>query len=681
MAGQLTFTDLSEANAAARMQAMWKAQVVKKQLAEERQLLESSTVDDDGKLKGRANDDVPSFAETFSLAFSPIIAFIILVLVVFQVIVILALIVSFSIFIDDLTTTSSDGKAATIEASSLYAMALLGACVAVITMLKSLLTNLGGESMVVNVRTKLVTALGNRRQAWFDDQRLAVLTTMLGPSVDVVRDCFFKCVITCCFDLGNIICGVVALAIINVEAMGITLAIVPALAILAFVNSIIMRKYQAAYDEANGRGNVEASEFIESISAIRAMGTQDKEIQDYLDSVKDTSSFYRKMSWSGSVYDLLSILLGTCGLVVLMYFEGTQVEDNKMSVGTVITALAIAVFTVTALQSVFFQFLMIQKGKVAAEKMLILLNRAEADDETFTSRLGAKHPDFSAQNAGAISFRKVQFWYRTRPAYRVLDNFSLEIPTGKTVALVGHSGGGKSTVANLLMRAYRCREGEITIDGTDIVDFDDEGYSQEVGMVGQEPVMFAGSVSYNITYGFNGVLSQEDIITAAKFADCHRFISRLPQGYDTIIGEGFLKLSPGQKQRIAIARIFAKNPSICILDEPCNGLDPESALAVRVAIRRMLRYPVRRTGLLIAHDKEEMAAADTVAFLVGGSITEVGAPDDLLRDSNSKFARLMQGEVVVRAGAGAGRRSTAGVMQVAVQGPPRSGYNSIVPAS
>ena len=223
-----------------------------------------------------------------------------------------------------------------------------------------------------------------------------------------------------------------------------------------------------------------------------------------------------------------------------------------------------------------------------------------------------------------IEFKNIGFYYDK--SNLILKNFNLTIPKGKTVALVGQSGSGKTTIANLLARFYDVSEGEILVDGENIKNLKLEEYRKLLGMVTQESVLFNDSVYNNILMGKPDA-NREEVIAAAKIANADTFISQLPNGYDTNIGDDGGKLSGGQKQRVSIARAVLKNPPIMILDEATSALDTESEKFVQDALEKMME---NRTSLVIAHRLSTIQKADYIVVMEQGNIVEQGTHQELI---------------------------------------------------
>ena len=226
---------------------------------------------------------------------------------------------------------------------------------------------------------------------------------------------------------------------------------------------------------------------------------------------------------------------------------------------------------------------------------------------------------------GDITFNNVSFRYESDED-RVLRNLNLDIKTGETVALVGMSGGGKSSLVSLIPRFYDVTEGEILLDGTDIRRFQVRSLRDNIGMVLQDNILFSESVKMNIKFG-NPLATDEEVIEAAKAANAHEFIMKLPQGYDTRVGERGVKLSGGQKQRVAIARVFLKNPPILILDEATSALDLESEHLIQESLEILAKD---RTTFIVAHRLSTITHADRIIHMEHGEVVEMGTHEELM---------------------------------------------------
>jgi len=265
----------------------------------------------------------------------------------------------------------------------------------------------------------------------------------------------------------------------------------------------------------------------------------------------------------------------------------------------------------------------------ASDRVLTLLQRKPEINITGGVKPNTLH--------GHIEFQEVNFSYPSRPNVPVLSDFNLQLPPNTVVALVGPSGGGKTTVAQLILRLYDVADGKILLDGINLKEIDPRWLRGQIGFVGQESVLFDTSIRENVSYGRMDA-SQEQIEEACKAAFIHDFICTLPDGYSTVVGERGAKLSGGQKQRIAIARAILKEPRILILDEATSALDTESEHLVQQALEGLVQ---NRTVLIIAHRLSTVKNANVLAVISDGHLVEKGTHENLMQNENGFYFRLV----------------------------------------
>ena len=325
----------------------------------------------------------------------------------------------------------------------------------------------------------------------------------------------------------------------------------------------------------------------------------------------------------------MSEFLGSITFLIITWYGGKQIIENQsLSPEEFLVFLAMFFQILPPAKSLANSISTIQKGGPALERVIEILDADIKIDE--------KANPISIQTLeNSIEFKNVGFYYNEDRT--ILKNFNLTIPRGKTVALVGQSGSGKTTIANLLARFYDATEGEILIDGNNIKDLKVRDYRQMIGMVTQESVLFNDSVYNNILMGKPDA-DREEVEAAAKIANAHDFILNLSDGYDTNIGDDGNKLSGGQKQRVSIARAVLKNPPIMILDEATSALDTESERFVQEALEKMME---NRTSLVIAHRLSTIQKADWIVVMERGMILEQGTHKELI-DKNGVYKKLVE---------------------------------------
>ena len=320
--------------------------------------------------------------------------------------------------------------------------------------------------------------------------------------------------------------------------------------------------------------------------------------------------------------------LGILVIGVLLWFGGKMVLiDGTLDAASFIAYMGLSYNILTPAKSISKASFGVKKGNAAAERVLEILE---------TENPISDKPDAIEKRTfeNGITLENISFKYEDD---YVLKNFDLIVPKGETVALVGQSGSGKSTIANLVTRFYDVNQGEIKIDGTDIRDITKKSLRQLIGLVTQDSILFNDTVAKNISLG-KETASREEIIAAAKIANAHEFIEGLPKGYDTNIGDSGNKLSGGQKQRLSIARAVLKNPPIMILDEATSALDTESERLVQDALEKMMR---NRTSIVIAHRLSTIQSANKIVVLQKGEIVEQGSHEQLLA-KNGAYRKLVE---------------------------------------
>jgi subfamily B ATP-binding cassette protein MsbA len=323
----------------------------------------------------------------------------------------------------------------------------------------------------------------------------------------------------------------------------------------------------------------------------------------------------------------LSEFLGIVTIATLLWF-GAQlvVEEKSLSSATFITYIALAYTILTPAKAISKASYQVKTGLAAAERVFTLM---EQENTIVNTENAVEKTSFNEK----IALENINFRYENE---NVLKNFSLEIPKGKTIALVGQSGSGKSTIANLLTRFYDVNEGEVKIDDINIKNIQLKSLRDMMGLVTQDSILFNDTIKGNISLGKPDA-TDDEIIEALKIANAYEFVKDLPNGIHTNVGDSGNKLSGGQKQRLSIARAVLKNPPIMILDEATSALDTESERLVQQALENMMQ---NRTSIVIAHRLSTIQKADRIVVMQKGEIVEQGTHDELLA-KNGMYARLV----------------------------------------
>ena len=370
----------------------------------------------------------------------------------------------------------------------------------------------------------------------------------------------------------------------------------------------------------NQTDNEASSKAIDSLlnyETVKYFNNETHEVHQYDSALRR----YRKAAISSKI--TLSFLNGgqsliiSIGLIAIMLLAGQDVQNNVLTVGDFVALNAYLIQLYMPLNLLGFAYRGVKIALVNLENMLGLIHEpCEIVDQK-----GAKDLDFKA---GELVFNNVTFHYNQDR--EILKDITFTVPAGKTVAIVGSSGAGKSTISRLLFRFYDVTAGAILIDGQDIRDVTQESVRKLIGIVPQDTVLFNETILYNIAYGRPSA-SQEEIVEAAKSAQIHNFILSLPEGYETKVGERGLKLSGGEKQRVAIARTLLKRPKIFLFDEATSALDTHTEKQIQENLSLLSRY---HTTLIIAHRLSTIVDADTIIVLDKGRIIETGSHAELL---------------------------------------------------
>ena len=369
-------------------------------------------------------------------------------------------------------------------------------------------------------------------------------------------------------------------------------------------------------------------ETLGGLRVIKAFNAESVFAKKFQASTKRFFNFSNSLLNRQNLASPTSEFFGIAAIGVILWYGGQMVlVDKTLEAELFITYMALSYQILTPAKSISKASYSVKKGNAAAERVLEVLETENPISEI-------DNPIHQETFNNEVSINNISFKYEDE---YVLKNFNLTVEKGKTVALVGQSGSGKSTIANLVTRFYDVNEGNISIDGNNIKNLSKKSLRGLLGLVTQDSILFNDTVKNNIGLGKENA-TDEEIIAAAKIANAHVFIMDLPKGYDTNIGDSGNKLSGGQKQRLSISRAVLKNPPIMILDEATSALDTESERLVQDALEKMMK---NRTSIVIAHRLSTIQNADTIVVLLKGEIVEQGTHAELL-ELNGTYKKLVQ---------------------------------------
>jgi putative ABC transport system ATP-binding protein len=494
-----------------------------------------------------------------------------------------------------------------------------------------ILLRIVGERVVARLRTQLYRRTYVQDAEFFDANRVGDLISRLNSDTVIVGKSITQNLSDGLRSLVSGAAGFAAMAWISPKLTSIILVMFPPIAVGAFFYGRTIRNISRQIQKNVGSLMKIAEERLGNIKTSQAFAGEVQEIARYNKQVKKIFALGRRESIISGTFFASTSWAGNMTILAMLVVGGNLVRSGILTLGDLTSFMMYTVFAGSSLFGVSGFYSELMKGVGAASRLFELQDRKP----TIPATVGQKV--VSAQ--GPIKFSNVSFAYPTRPAVNIFTALDFEIPSGSNVCIVGPSGGGKSTVASLLLRFYNPTEGTITINGVDVAKMNVKSLRRRIGMVAQEPVLFSGTVAENISYG-KPQASRAEIIAAAQKANCG-FISDFPEGLETQVGARGAQLSGGQKQRIAIARALLKDPDILILDEATSALDAESETLVNAALANLLKG--RSTTISIAHRLSTIKRSDKIIVLSSeGTVAEVGSYTELSANKDSAFSKLME---------------------------------------
>lgn len=401
------------------------------------------------------------------------------------------------------------------------------------------------------------------------------------------------------------------------------------------LQQLTLKGFSGDTAKAHAKTSMIAGEAVSNIRTVAAFNAQEKILRLYRHELRiPQRRSLRRSQWSGLLFGLSQLALYSSEALILWY-GAHLVSQGVSTFSKVIKVFVVLVVTANSVAETVSLAPEIVRGGEAVASVFAILDRATRID-----------PDDSEAEAlesvrGEIELRHVDFAYPSRPEVTVFKDFNLRIRAGQSQALVGASGSGKSSVIALIERFYDPAGGKVMIDGRDIRRLNLRSLRLKIGLVQQEPALFAATIFDNIAYGKEdgAAATEAEVVLAARAANVHEFVSGLPQGYKTSVGERGVQLSGGQKQRIAIARAVVKNPSILLLDEATSALDAESECVLQEALERLMRG---RTTVVVAHRLSTVRGVDSIAVVQDGRIVEQGSHAQLISRVDGAYSRLLQ---------------------------------------
>ncbi|KAI8030440.1 ABC transporter B family member 20 [Camellia lanceoleosa] len=515
---------------------------------------------------------------------------------------------------------------------------LIITCMGIVTVVANFLQHfyfgIMGEKMTERVRRMMFSAMLRNEVGWFDDEENSAdtLSMRLANDATFVRAAFSNRLSIFIQDSAAVAVAVLIGMFLHWRLALVALATLPVLTVSAIAQKLWLAGFSKGIQEMHRKASLVLEDAVRNIYTVVAFCAGNKVMELYRLQLQKIfkQSFLHGMA-IGLGFGFSQFLLFACN-ALLLWYAAYSVKNDYMHLHTAIKEYMVFSFATFALVEPFGLAPYILKRRKSLTSVFEIIDRVpkiEPDDNS-----AMKPPNVY----GSIELKNVDFSYPTRPEVLVLSNFSLKVNGGQTIAVVGVSGSGKSTIISLIERFYDPVAGQVLLDGRDLKLFNLRWLRSHMGLVQQEPIIFSTTIRENIIYARHNA-SESEIKEAARIANAHHFISSLPHGYDTHVGMRGVDLTPGQKQRIAIARVVLKNAPILLLDEASSSIESESSRVVQEALDTLIMG--NKTTILIAHRAAMMRHVDNIVVLNGGRIVEEGAHDSLMA-KNGLYVRLMQ---------------------------------------
>lgn len=486
------------------------------------------------------------------------------------------------------------------------------------------------EKSMRDLRRELYTKIITLPITFFEKSRVGELMSRITSDVTQLQDVLSITLAELFRQVFTLVGGIILISLLSSKLTLFMLSTFPFLVVAAIIFGRFIRKNAKKVQDELAQTNIIVEETLQSVNVVKAFTNERLEVSRYSTSIQRVVEYALKAATfrGGFISFIILVLFG--GVVGVVWYGGNLVLSGELAFQDLFTFILYTGFIGGSVGGLGDMYAQIQRTIGASERVLEIID--EKSEVDVARKLNFK------KAAGNISFENVGFSYPSRPDVTVLKDISLDIKAGEKIAIVGHSGAGKSTIVQLLMKLYPLNKGKILIDGQNIEPQDVTELRSNIAIVPQEVMLFGGTIFENIAYGKPNSTDTE-VFEAARKANALEFIESFPEKFQTIVGERGVKLSGGQRQRIAIARAILKDPAILLLDEATSALDSESEKLVQDALDELMK---NRTTIIIAHRLATIRNVDTIYVLKDGEIAEKGTHEQLILQAEGIYANLVK---------------------------------------
>ncbi|MCO4826721.1 ABC transporter transmembrane domain-containing protein [Lentibacter algarum] len=518
-----------------------------------------------------------------------------------------------------------------VEILDLYFVAAIGvaALLALGTGLRYALVTRLGERVVADIRKAVFDRVIGLSPSFYETVMTGEILSRITTDTTLIQSVIGSSVSVALRNVLIFLGGMILMLFTSAKLTGLVLLIVPLVVVPILMLGRRLRVLSRENQDWIAASSGQAAETLSAVQTVQSFAQESVARRDFSDVTEKSFEVAKQRITVRSIMTVAVMFLVFAGVVGVLWIGTRDVRADQMSSGALVQFVIYAIMVAGAVAALSEIWGELQRAAGATERLVELLNATDKVNDP------AAPKDCPAPLRGDVRFESVSFAYPSRPDRQALDAVSLAVKPGETVAFVGPSGAGKTTVMQMIQRFYDPQEGAIKLDGVDLREMQREDFRSQIAVVPQDPVIFSGSARDNIRFG-RPEASDAEVEAAAKAAAAHEFIEALSEGYDTKLGERGVMLSGGQKQRVAIARAILRDAPVLLLDEATSALDAESERAVQEAVEHLSK---NRTTLIVAHRLATVKKADRIVVMQDGAVVAEGTHDALVAE-NGLYARL-----------------------------------------